>query len=218
MATPYMNLTLPVPTVTIGPDWAEELNTAIEDIDAHDHTSGNGRPITTAALNIDNELQMNGYRLQNIPSLQVNELLAAVSGVGYENSISSQAGDLWWTNGAGVPVQITSGGSIISTPTSLENVQYDSIAADVIIGAGDSYVFLDVDTTAVRNITLPLAASVSAGRIYMIHDKDLNSETNNITISASGSDTIDGAASVTVNSNGATIMVVGNGVNGFKLA
>lgn len=217
MATPYMNLSLPTPTVTIGPDWAEQLNTALEDVDAHDHTSGKGRPITTSALNIDAELQMNGFRLQNLPSLQLNELGSAVSGVGYENSLSSD-GDLWFTNGAGIPVQLTSGGSIISIPTSLETMQYDSVATDLIIGAGDSYVFLDVDTTAIRTITLPLASSVSAGRIYVIHDKNSNSETNNITIAASGSDLIDGAASVTVNSNGATVMVIGNGTSAYRLA
>lgn len=217
MATPYMNLSLPTPTVTLGPDWAEELNTALESVDSHDHTSGKGRPITTAAMNIDADLEMNGFRLQNVPSLQVNELGSPVSGVGYENSLSSD-GDLWFTNGAGIPVQLTSGGSIISTPTSLETVQYDVIAADLIIGAGDDYVFLDVDTTAARNITIPLASSVSSGRLYIIHDKSSNSETFNITISASGSDTIDGAASVTVNSNSATVMLVGNGVDAYRLA
>jgi len=216
MATPYMNLSLPTPTVTIGPDWAEELNTALESVDAHDHTSGKGRKIVTAALNIDADLQMNGFKLANIPSVQLNQLGSAVSGVGAENSLSS-TGDLWFTNGSGIAVQVTAGGSVVSTPTSLETVQYTEVNTDLIIGSGDSYVFLDVDTSAVRTITLPLASSVSAGRLYVVKDASLLSETNTLTVLASGSDTIDGAASVTITSDGGALFFVGNGVDGYKV-
>ena len=95
-------------------------------------------------------------------------------------------------------------------------MQYDAIAGDLIIGAGDDYVFLAVDCSAARNITLPLASAVSTGRIYVIKDATAQSETNTLTISASGADTIDGSASITVTSNGATVFLISNGVNSYK--
>jgi hypothetical protein len=42
MATANMNLSLPTVSVTIGPTWATQLNTALETVDVHDHTSGKG--------------------------------------------------------------------------------------------------------------------------------------------------------------------------------
>lgn len=217
MATTYMNLTLPVVSVTLGPEWATELNTALESIDAHDHTSGKGRLITVAALNIDDNLPMNGFVLENVPYLQVNTAASPVSGSGFENSLSTGSGDLYWTNGAGVAVQLTSGGTILSPAAALEKMQYDEVAVDLIIGSGDPYVVLNIDTSAARNITLPLAAAVDEGRLYVIKDGSNLSETNNITVAASGSDTIDGASTVTINSDGGAVFLIGNGVDGYKI-
>ncbi len=41
MATPNMNLVLPIPHVTSG-TWGDMLNTAFSDIDTHDHSTGRG--------------------------------------------------------------------------------------------------------------------------------------------------------------------------------
>lgn len=216
MATPYMGLTLPVVSVTLGPAWATQLNAALDVIDEHDHTTGKGQAIVVAALDIDDDLPMNGFRLQDLPSLQLNSLANPVSGVGYENSLSSDTGDLYWTNGAGTAIQITSGSSIISPPANTQIMQYDTVAADLIIGAGDDYIFLAVDTAAPRTITLPLASSVDAGRIYVIKDATLNAEAQNLTVAASGSDDIDGEASIVLDSNGGAVFLICDGVDSYK--
>ena len=50
--TPNMLLTLPNVGTTVGPAWANQLNTAFTQVDAHTHVVGanSGVPITSAAL------------------------------------------------------------------------------------------------------------------------------------------------------------------------
>jgi hypothetical protein len=115
-----------------------------------------------------------------------------------------------------VPVQITSGGSIISSPADVQVIKYDVTSIDLTIGSGDNTVFVAVDTSSPRTITLPLASSVSAGRIYIIKDASGLSETNTLTVAASGADTIDGSSTYLIQSNSEAVFVVGNGINSYK--
>jgi hypothetical protein len=63
--------------------------------------------------------------------------------------------------------------------------------------------FVQVDTTgAARTIDLPAAAAAGAGKIYIIKDEDNNALINNITIDASGAETIDGALTKVINTTG----------------
>lgn len=211
--TPFMELTLPVPTVEIGPAWAIELNAAFELVDAHDHSSGKGVKITPAGINITSDLNFNNFRAFGLKSSKYTDQSSTLSGASNASSVYSFNGDLYWTNGSGVVVQITSGSSIISTPSSVDNFQFDNVASDLVIGPADNFVALAIDASAPRTITLPLASSVTPGRFYIIKDDTLQSETNNITILPSGSDTIDEAASDLINSDGGAKMYVGNGTD-----
>lgn len=216
--TPNMNLTLPTVSTTLGPLWASQLNTALETISDHDHTSGKGKQITTAAINIDADLDISLNRLVNVQATKFDDLAAALTGAPNAASVNVSGGDLYFTNGSGVAVQITDGGSVITTPASIESMQLNEVSIDTIIGAGDSTVFLAVDTSgAAREVTLPLASAVVAGRIYAIKDATGDSEANALTISANGSDTIDGAASQVVQSDFGTVFVIGNGVDAWYI-
>jgi len=48
--TPNMNMTLPIPTVTLGPEYANQNNAAFLVTDSHDHSSGKGVPVPTSDL------------------------------------------------------------------------------------------------------------------------------------------------------------------------
>jgi len=214
----FMNLTLPTVSVTLGPLWASELNEALGTIENHDHTSGKGKRITTGAMNIDADLDINLNRLVNVLSTKFSDEVAPLAGATHSASVNVSGGDLYFTNGSGVAVQITDGGSVITTPASIESMQLNEVSIDTIIGAGDSTVFLAVDTSgAAREVTLPLASAVVAGRIYAIKDATGDSEANALTISANGSDTIDGAASQVVQSDFGTVFVIGNGVDAWYI-
>lgn len=211
MATVFMNLDLPTPTVTLGPDWATELNTAIETIDSHDHTSGKGTQVPTAGLNINENLDFNSYKPFSLLATQYINNGSTLTGASNASSVYVSSGNLYFTNSGGVAIQITSGGALASTPGNAQLFETTSVGGDIVISSSDTFVYLIVDTTSPRSITLPLANSVSAGRIYIIKDASGQSYTNNITVSVSGSDTIDGASSLIIASDNSSTMIVGDG-------
>lgn len=112
MATPFMNLTLPTVTVTAGPEWASQLNTAITTIDAHDHTSGKGMKIIPAAMNINEDLEFNGYSATELKSTRFDNQAASLNGVNDVRCLYVSGSDLFYNNGTGTAVQITSGGGL----------------------------------------------------------------------------------------------------------
>lgn len=115
--TPNMNLQLPVPTTTIGPDWAEQLNTALETVDEHDHSAGKGIPVPASGLNIDNNLSMNSHKLTEVEAVSLDSQPASLPGATNVRTVYSINGDLWYNNDSGTPVQVTSGTSV-ATPSS----------------------------------------------------------------------------------------------------
>lgn len=216
--TPNMLLSLPTVSVTIGPDWANEINTALETVDTHDHSSDKGVKVTPAGLNINADLDISDQIFYNFKSVQFQEQLAVLSGASNANAMYSVSGNLYFTSGAGTAVQLTDGGSIVSTPSSASTFETTAVASNLTISNSDTFVYLIVDTTAARNITLPLASSVSAGRIYIIKDSSGQSETYNITLTAAGADTIDGDATQTLNSNNGSWMIVGDGASSWYIS
>lgn len=116
--TPNMNITLPTPSVTPGPTWADEINTGFDVVDSHDHTSGNGVPIPTAGLALDADLSLNQNSLLEVKSTQMAD---QVTTLGPSNVDATYAvnGDLWFNNGAGTPVQITTGNQVNVSSTAL---------------------------------------------------------------------------------------------------
>lgn len=218
MATPNLNLTLPTPTVTLGPAWANEVNAAFEVIDSHDHTSGKGARIPTAGLNINADLQFNEFGILNARLVSLQERTSSPSGSDFASSISIFNGDLYFTNSSGVAVQVTSGGSIVSSPGNAQVFETFEVSSDLIISPAASFVYLITDTSAARNITLPLASAVTAGRIYIIKDITGQSNANNITLTAAGSDLVDSAATATLNSNFGSTMVISDGVSNWYIS
>lgn len=211
--TPNMNLDLPTPTVTLGPDYATQNNDAFETIDSHDHSSGKGVKIPVAGLNINAALNFNGQKPYSLLSAQFNSQSVALSGASNANSVHSVNGDLYWTNGSGTAVQLTSGSAPVTTPGAVQALEFDAINTSLSINAGDAYVFIALDTSASRTITLPLASAVAEGRFYIIKDATGGANANPFTIAASGSDLIDGASSQQYDSNYGAISVISNGVD-----
>ncbi len=84
-----------------------------------------------------------------------------------------------------------------------------------------SYVMLAQDEVVLCNqsgaiaITLPAATGGVIGKQVVIKDKSGNASTNNITVS--GAQTVDGAASKTINSNYGVLRLISDGSNWFSL-
>jgi uncharacterized protein (DUF2345 family) len=140
---------------------------------------------------------------------------ASVTDAGAVYQKSGGTGDLYYRNGAGTEVQLTSGSSI-NTSSGNQGWSRTAPAGDLSISNVASYVAIEVDTTAPRTITLPAAASVAAGRRYVISDKTGTANTNPITIARTGGDTIDGATSHTVRSSFGRCVIWSDGVSAWE--
>lgn len=112
--SPNMLLNLPDVSVTLGPQWAALLNACLVLIDDHDHTSGKGKLIPISGVDINQDLDLLNFQLTEVKAVQFMSLLTALSGALNANKFQVVNGDVWFTNGGGVPVQITSGNSIVS--------------------------------------------------------------------------------------------------------
>ena len=208
--TPFMNLTLPVPSVTLGPQWANELNTALSTIDSHDHSNGNGTTIKTAGIEINADLDFNEFAVFGLKSAKLATQSAVLTGSTHAQSVWSYNGDLYYTSAAGIAVQVTSGGALAAVPSSVVGMDFAIISSNATIPASGTLVLYSVDTTAPRAITLPSPSAVAPGRLFIFKDRDGQSETNPITFtSAVGS--IDLQASVVLASNLGSIMLASDG-------
>jgi hypothetical protein len=107
-----MGLNLPTVTVTPGPTWANNVNTAFSVVDAHNHTSGNGVPITSAAININGLLSFNGNDATNFRSTRFSSQPGVISGANDVSCLFVVGGDLYYNSGAGQHIQITIGGAL----------------------------------------------------------------------------------------------------------
>ena len=218
MATNFLNLDLPTVSITIGPEWANEVNAAFEVIDAHDHTSNKGVRIPTAGININAELDFNTNSAANLTQIKLISNTSTLTGATNANSTYVSNGNLYFTNSSGTAVQLTDGGSVVTSAGALQTVETQAVSSDLTINPSDTFVFLSVDTTAVRTITLPLANSVASGRIYIIKDVNGAANSNNITVNPAGSDTIDNESSYTHDSDLGSFWVIGDGVSAWQVA
>lgn len=216
--TSFMNLDLPDVSVTLGPEWAQMINDAFDVIDEHDHSSSKGVKVKANGLDINDDLNFNNKKPFNVLATKHTNNAAALTGATYANSVSVFGGNLYFTNNSGTSVQITNGGSVVSTPTTVTSLGTTSVNSNITIAPSDTFVYVITDTTTARTLTLPLASSVAAGRMYIFKDKDGLTDTNNITIARQGSDLIDGATSSVMSSNFEARMVVGDGVSNWYIS
>lgn len=215
--TPYMNLDLPTTLVTLGPDYADQNNDAFTTVDAHDHTSGKGKQVPSAGLDINANLNFQSKKPYNLYSTQYIAQGSTLTGAGNALSVFTYSGDLYYTNGSGSAIQLTDGGSIVSSPSTVQALEITSITGDLTIGASDTFVVILVDTTASRQIDLPLASTVAAGRIYIIKDVTGDANANPMTLARQGSDTIDGETTQVMTSDFGAWFVVGDGVSEWSI-
>ena len=110
--TPNMNLDLPVVNTTTGPAWANSVNAAFDDVDAHDHSTGNGVKVSPTGININAELPFNGNDITELRSARFEDQGTVQTEATDLGCLQLVAGDLWWVNGNGTGVQITSGAGL----------------------------------------------------------------------------------------------------------
>lgn len=112
------NMSLPIPSVgtTAGPTWATDVNTCLNIIDAHDHSSGSGVLITPSGMNINGDLPFASNSVTGLKKAAFNSQSGALTGTNFLSFIS---GNLYVNDSSGNQIPITSGGGVAGSPGSI---------------------------------------------------------------------------------------------------
>lgn len=175
MATTNMQLTLPAVSSTPGPTWATLLNAALTKIDEHDHSSTKGVKVPTAGININADLNCNEYGLVSVRKVDLYQNASDPTGSGV---VYNKNGDLYFRNGSGVNVKITSGSGL--NVASLGGIGGDYGSGDEILDyttSGTVYTFKKDNTSNNR-------AYIDSAAITL---RDFADNTKNTQILPSGS-------------------------------
>lgn len=120
--SPNMLLPVPVPTVDLGPDWANQIYTCLySQLDAHDHSSGKGVQITPAGININGPLSFGSNSATNLLTSSYASQSAALSGSTYPAAVYVAGGELFYNDLVGNQVKITAGGAVNATSSGISS-------------------------------------------------------------------------------------------------
>lgn len=109
MISPNLNLTIPSPTNTSGPQYAQEIQSCFNQIDSHDHSNGNGAQVSIASLSSKMDLDLQTFGIENLKYLSFQNQASATNA----GSIAMLNNNLHWNDGSGTySVSITNNGSI----------------------------------------------------------------------------------------------------------
>lgn len=134
----------------------------------------------------------------------------------------SATGDLYYRDGSGnfTPLGIGSTGQVLSVAggvptwqTTNSSVPTATKTTSYTISASDTVIFADATSGGVT-ITLPVASGLAGYRFYV---KRIDNSANTCSVARSGSDTIDGQTSFTIDQQYTAVMVVSNGTNWYIL-
>lgn len=113
MPTTLPNMSIQLPA--LGGDsgtWDDTINLSLGLIDAHDHTSGKGLRIKTAAISIDADLSFaSTFAPTNLHRITFASV-AALSGSNKSLFVNTSDNELYWRSNTGVNVKLTAGSAL----------------------------------------------------------------------------------------------------------
>lgn len=157
--TPNMNLTAPTVGQQPGPTWAENINNDLITIDAHDHSSNNGVPVTPAGLSINADLSFISNNAINLRSSRY--LSQSLFTLASDNQSFYVSGvDAFYRDGNGNNIRLTQSGGIAGSPGSITGLV--SPASVTYVPGTPAFVFqsdsnkaanLDAGSVTIRKLT-----------------------------------------------------------------
>lgn len=196
------NMALPVPGVGTesGPQYATDVNNCLEIVDRHDHTPGSGVLITPSAININTDLTFAGNFATNVAGVT----FAPQSTTPPVDTVYVDDVDLYFRDGDGNVIQLTTNGGVVGTPGSITNLTppasatYVSVNSTFVWQSGVNIAAnMDAGSLLLRNLTpnstyaLTLSPPVALGFDYTLTLPTLPLATAFLTIDTSGA--IDGS-------------------------
>ena len=163
--TPNMSIPQDIVGTTPGPSWAVDLELTKNIIDAHTHVSGAGIPVPTAGLNINASIPMGGFGLSSAGLMGLSNQLTTSSGS--VNFLYAYGGNLYWNQGSGVPIQLT-------TTTGLNISGFGGIAG--LAGTTGAWTYSAALTTFIGTADTNKSAAVDAGAVTIRETNVANSQ------------------------------------------
>jgi len=210
---------LPIPGVgnESGPQYAFDINSALALVDAHDHSPGKGVQVTPAGLNINANLSFQSNSATLVGSIVFSAvsppstLQALYVAPGVESPADQ---DLWFNDGNGNQVQLTSNGAVNATIASIPGESY---------AAGTFYWKQGALSTTPANfdigsITLRPNTPATSNGVQLIPPSTVATTFTFPTYSVTIGGTLPlGLTSVMAVSSGGTVSPVASGTNGQYL-
>lgn len=146
-ASPYMGLPVPAVGVTIGPDWASDINVSLGLIDAHDHSPGNGVQVTPSGLDISSDLTFAGNNATNLRSTRFSAQSSPISNAADVGALYVSGVDLYYNDGSGNQIRITQSGNVAGSSGTITGLPSGTASAAYASGSG-TFVFQQATSTA----------------------------------------------------------------------
>lgn len=115
--TPEMNLIQPTVGVNSGLDWENAINANSAIIDGHNHSPGYGVQISPSGININAPLPFNNFQATNLQAT----VFTTQTSLATLLAVYTIGNDLYYNDGAGNVIQITSGGSVNATSSGISS-------------------------------------------------------------------------------------------------
>lgn len=161
--SPNMNMPVPVVAVEPGPDWATDINASLSIVDSHNHTPGQGVPITPAAININTDLPMNNNNLTSARTLRFSPQGSAPANPADLGCLVEISDDLYFIDGAGNVVRLTQSGAPAGATGTITGLPSGTASASF---AGTTFTFQSSTNTPASLAVGPtkIAQAVTSGK------------------------------------------------------
>lgn len=173
------NMLLPVPVVGVdpGPDWATDIDACLNQIDSHNHSTGQGVPITPDGIDINQDLSMGGFDLTDTDAVVFQARVAALTSL--LRSLQVVSADLYFIDGAGNSVRITQGGSVTGSSGTITGLPSGTASASFSGGtftwqaATNTPATMDMGPAIIRSTTASSKGVTVSSRSTMAADYNL---------------------------------------------
>lgn len=153
--SPNMGLPIPVVGVDPGPDYANNIDSCLNIVDSHNHSSGQGVQINPSGLNINSDLPINGNNITTLRTTrytaQLNPIAASAPDLG---CLYVAGADLYYNDENGNQVRITQSGSVTGAAGTITGLP--SGTASVSYSAG-TFTFQSATNTPANMAVGPVA-------------------------------------------------------------
>lgn len=214
---PVTGIKIPTVGSDPGPDYATHVSDALQTLAHLTHTGVSnldGYQIPSAGINFNDDISAQSNNLTTLRSTRFDSQASTLNGTGDIDCVYVSNNDLYYNNGTGTPVQITSGNSLDTV--SDNNYVVTATAINLSINVSDTTTVVSVNCSSNDvTITLPVIGSVPTGRYYIVKDTNGASQgTYKITVVASGGGAIlDGKTSYVIQQNYAAVTFISNGTS-----